>query len=228
MTTGLRETVLQIVNRVERKLGVPVSAALTSTKLSRELLDMLNEILDEISDAGDWAEYQRTANITALASTANYEVEVSGLVKNVREIVFGSATSPLIWRDLEDLRQLTRISTFGQPRQVSINGVNASSGNPNFLVSPVPAQVDASGKTFELLYYQKPALYGTSDGYQTVVFPSNLVTQGLYAKALLKESGGDPTGEYQVAYTEFLRMRKEANNRFNYDSGKTVYFQPKC
>lgn len=227
MTTGLRETVIQIVNRVERKLGVPVSSTLTATKLSRELLDLLNETLDEISDSGDWREYLRETNVTALASTATYEVQVSGLVKNVREIVFGSAAAPLIWRDMEDIRLLNRISSYGVPRQTCIEGVNASSGNPNFRVAPVPTAADASGKTFNVLYFQKPGLYGTSDGAQTVVLPANLVAQGLYAKALLKESGGSPTNEYTVAYGEYLKMRREVNNRFNADVSKDIYFQPR-
>lgn len=230
MTTGLRETVLQIVNRVERKLRVPTSAALTSTKLSRELLDLLNEVLDEISDAGDWQEYKRETEVTAAASTATYEVAVSGLVKNVREIVFGSAAAPLVWRDMEDIRLLNRVSSYGQPRQVCIEGVNASSGNPIFRVTPVPTQAVVSGnptKAFNVLYFQKPPLYGTGDGSVTVVFPSNLVVAGVYAKALLAESGGAPTNEYQTAYAEYIRMRREVNNRFNADVNAATFFKPR-
>ena len=225
MTTGLRETVITIINRVERKLGLNASSSVTSTKKSRELLEMLNEVMDDISDSADWQEYLRTANVTALSSTAVYEVQVSGLVKNVHEIVYGSAAAPLIWEELLKVRQLNRIGNYGTPRQVAIEGVNASSGNPNFRVAPVPTQV--SGRTFEVLYFQKPSIYSTSDGALVVPFPSNLVTQGLYAKALLNESGGGPTPEYQTAYAEYMRMRKEAGNRFNADVGREVYFQPR-
>lgn len=229
MTTGLRETVIQIINRVERRLGLNASAAITSTKKSRELLDALNEVMDEISDAGDWQEYRRTTEVTAAASTATYEIAVSGLVKNVKEIVFASAAAPLVPVDDEEIRLLTRIGTYGTPRQFALVGVNASSGNPNFRVSPVPSSAAVSGnKTFEVLYYQKPELYTTSDGAKTVPLPANLVFQHLLAKALLIESGGTATPEYQVAYAEALRMRREANNRFNADTGTTVYFRPKC
>ena len=227
MTTGLRETVIQIINRVERKLRVPAQSSLTATKLTRELLDLLNETIDEISDAGDWQEYKRETEVTALSSTAAYEVTVSGNVKNVREIVFGSAAAPLVWRDMEDIRLLNRVSSYGNPRQVCIEGVNASSGNPIFRVTPVPTQAVASGKTFNVLYFQKPPLYGTSDANVTVVFPSNLVVAGVYAKALLAESGGAPTNEYQVAIAEFLRMRREVNNRFNADINAATFFKPR-
>lgn len=227
MTTGLRETVLTIVNRVERKLGLNPSASLTANKKSVELLGMLNETLDEISDASDWHEYLREANVTAAASTATYEVAVSGLVKNVREIVFGSGAAPLVWRDMEEIRLLNRSNNYGTPRQVAIEGINVSSGNPNFRVTPIPTQAVASGKTFNVLYFQKPPIYGTSDGAVTVVFPALLVTMGLYAKALLTESGGAPTNEYTVAFTEYLRMRKEANNRFVADMDRTIRFFPR-
>ena len=227
MTTGLRETVLQIINRVERKLGLVASAAVTSTKKSRELLDMLNEVIDDISDAGNWREYLRTTTIAAQSSVATYEVQVSGLVKNVDEIVFASNAAPLIWRDYQDIKLLNRVSTYGVPRQVAIEGVNASSGNPNFRVAPVPDAAAASGASFEVTYFQKPENYSTTDGAKTVVFPSNIVTLGLYAKALLSESGGVPTGEYSVAVTEYLKMKREVNNRFNADVDRNVYFQPK-
>ena len=226
MTTGLRETVLAVINRVERKLGLNASAAITTTKKSRELLDMLNEVMDDISDTGDWQEYFRTVNITAISSTAVYEVAVSGLVKNVREVIYGSAVSPLIWEDFQTIRQLNRIGNYGTPRQVAIEGVNASSGNPNFRVAPVPT--DVSGKTFEVLYFQKPQNYTTSDTSTVIPLPSNLVVMGLYAKALLSESGGNPTREFQAAYTEYLKLKRESNNRFNADVGLDTYFRPRC
>lgn len=228
MTTGLRETVLSIINRVERRLGLNASASLTATKKSRELLDALNEVMDEISDSGDWQEYRRTTLVTAIASTSQYEVAVSGLVKNIKEIVFASAAAPLIPVDEEEIRLLTRISNYGTPRQFAITGVNASSGNPNFSVTPIPTSAVASGATFDVLFYQKPELYTTSNGATVIPFPSNLVFQGLLAKALLIESGGTPTNEYQVAYTEYVRMRREVNNRFNADVYSYVAFRPKC
>lgn len=228
MTTGLRETVLSVINRVERRLGLNASSTLTATKKSRELLDVLNEVMDEISDAGDWQEYRRTAVVTAVASTAQYEIAVSGLVKNVREIVYASAPSPLIPVDDEEIRLLNRVSIIGEPRQFAITGVNASSGNPNFTVSPVPGSAQASGETFGILYFQKPELYTTSNASAVIPFPSNLVFQGLLAKALLIESGGTPTNEFQTAYAEYLRMRREVNNRFNADVYSYVQFRPRC
>lgn len=227
MTTGLRETVLSVINRVERRLGLNASSSLTATKKSRELLDCLNEVMDEISDAGDWQEYRRTTVVTAVASTAQYEIAVSGLVKNVREIVYASAASPLIPVDDEEIRLLNRVSVIGQPRQFAITGVNASSGNPNFTVSPVPGSAQASGETFNILYYQKPELYTTSNASTVVPFPSNLVFQGVLSKALLIESGGTPTNEFQTAYAEYIKMRREVNNRFNADVYSYVQFRPR-
>ena len=222
MPTGLRQTVLEIVNRVERKLGLNASSALTSTRKSRELLDMLNEVIEEISDAGDWQEMYREAVVSATSSVAEYEVAVSGLVKNVQEISWDGDTSPLNPVDPQDIRRFNRISNFGTPRHFAIVGVNVSSGNPNFRVHPVPT----TAANFSVAYFQKPDLYTVSAASDTVSFPANLVFMGLYAKAMLHENGGEATGEYQATMAEYLRSRRESLNRYNADTGTDVYFVP--
>lgn len=225
MTTGLRETVIQIINRVERKIGLNASVSADSTKKSRELLDLLNEIIDDISDSGDWQEQLREITVPTSSSVATYEIATSGLVKNIHELAFTSAVAPLVPVDINEMRLLRRTNTYGEPRQFAIVGVNSSSGNPNVRVHPCPASAQASGNFLAVLYYQKQPAYTTANGALTVPFPSNLVAQGLYAKALLAENGGSPSGEYQAAYVEYVKMRREVNNRFNSDIEDSVYFR---
>lgn len=222
MTTGLRETVLSIVNRVERKLGMNVSATLTATSMSRVLLDMLNEVMDEISDSGDWQEMIQEVTVASQSSVGAYEVAVSGLVKRIHEISWNNDVAPLYPVDIADIRLFQRTNTYGSPRQFAIFGVNASSGNPLFRVHPVPTTAAA----FSCLVFVKPSLYTTSSGSSIVPFPSNVAVQGLYAKALLFENGGERTAEFQTAYVEYQRMKKEAMARFNSDTGNDVSFVP--
>ena len=66
----------------------------------------------------------------------------------------------------------------------------------------------------------------TADASAVPAFPARVLVQGTYAKALLEENGGEPTPQYQTAYAEYIRMRSEALNRFNADTGTDIYFTP--
>lgn len=52
------------------------------------------------------------------------------------------------------------------------------------------------------------------------------MVQGVYAKAVLEESGQEPTRQYQVAYQEYVKMRGEALNRFTADTDKGIQLVP--
>lgn len=225
--TAVRKDVISIINEVERRLGVNASTTLTDTKLTTTLLDFLNDVIDEVSDLGDWQEMFREVEVTASASVGQYEVKVSSQVKNVREIVWDNDTSSLELRTIEDIRRLQRISSFGVPRQWAITGV--SGVNPLFRIYPVPTQTvidNATNGTFDIWYYKKPGLLTTSDTSTTPPFPSRMLVQGVYAKALLEENGGEPTTEYQMAYAEYQKYKQEALTRFTTDSGTDVYIVP--
>ncbi len=227
----VRKTVIQIINEVQRKLGLDAATTLTETKQTQVLLDLLNDVMDEISDFGDWPQMYHEVDITAASSVGVYKISVSGdaVVKNVYEFVWGDDVSPLEVRSIEDIRRLQRLASFGAPRQVAIIG--ASGASPFFRIYPIPNQsaIDAetsAGGVFNIAYYEKPRLFTTADVSALPEFPSRVVTQGLYAKALLEENGGEPTPQYQVSYAEYGRMRIEALNRWTADTGTDVYFVP--
>jgi hypothetical protein len=221
---NLRRTVLQIVNEVQRKLGLTATTSLTQTKHATALLQWLNEVIDEVADSGRWQEMYAETSVSCSAGLGTYVVPGSAIVQNVEEIVYHTDISPLELRDPSDLRRLQRINSNGIPRQYALIGVCA--GNPEFRVYPVPATAQASGRSFHIAYYVKPDMYTTSDGSVVPVFPANLLIQGLYAKALLDENGGEPSPQYQVAYQEYLRQRKEALNRYKADTGTDIRFVP--
>ena len=225
--TALRQTNILIVNEVERLLNIDTSSTLSSRQFTRVLLRLLNEVIDELADYGDWQELYDEILVTASISTNEYEVHASGgLVQHIEEISFSSSKSPLEVRTREDLRRLLRGTiTRGVPRQMAVIGVNASSGNPLFRVYPEPGSAQ-NNQTFRVCYYIKPALVTTTDTSVQSIFPANLLIKGLYAKALLEENGGEPTNEYRVVYAEYVRERDESYRRFTADTGTDVYLVP--
>lgn len=230
-TADIRREAIHIVNEVLRKLGLNTVNHLDSTKYSSLLVDYLNDCIDEISDFGDWQEMLRTQAVTAAASVGSYEIAVSGNLKNIVEIAWGDDPASLELRTVEDMRLLDRVRGFGTPRQWAIIGV--SGVNPIFHVFPIPtsaaiaAQTSAGG-VFDVLYYKKPSIITavTANNSAIPAFPARMLVQGVYAKALLQENGGEPSNEYQVTYTEYIRMRQEALNRFNADTGTDIYLVP--
>ena len=229
--TDVRSDVISIINEVQRKLAVNTQTSLTGTKLTTVLLDFLNDVIDEISDFGDWQQMYREVDITAASSVGEYKIAVSADVHHVYEIVWGDDVAPLEVRTIEDIRRLQRLASFGTPRQFAIVGVSGTS--PKFRIYPIPTQaaIDAessAGGVFDVAYYKKPRLFTavTADATAVPAFPKKVLVQGVYAKAILEENGGEPSPQYQVVYAEYERMRQEALNRFTTDTGTDIYITP--
>ena len=194
-TTDQRKTTLGIINEVLRRLGVSEVSSLDGTKLSRMLLELLNDTVDEISDFSDWPEMYEEVDVTALASVGTYKIQSptsARTIKNVYEIVYGDDVPSLEVRTIEDIRRLQRLASFGVPRQFAIVGVSGI--NPLFRVYPIPNQsaIDSqtsAGGVFNCAIYVKPVAYTTAAASAEVPFNARMVQQGLYAKALLEENG---------------------------------------
>lgn len=230
-TADIRREAIHIVNEVLRKLGLNTVANLDSTKQSQLLTDFLNDVVDEISDFGDWQEMLRTQKVTAQSSVVRYEIATSGNLKNIVEIAWGDQPASMELRTIEDIRLLTRVGSYGTPRQWAVVGV--SGVNPLVDVFPAPTTASMSAQTsaggvFDVLYYKKPSFIAavTANNSAIPAFPARMLVMGVYAKALLQENGGEPSNEFQVVFTEYMRMRQEALNRFNADSGTDVYITP--
>lgn len=225
MTADTRRTILQIVNDVQRRLGVNPTTNLTATKHAAVLLDLLNQLVDEISDQREWMEWYAETTVLASSSVGEYDLGVSYPVHHVYEIAFQGSISPLDVVNIEEIRRLQRLNRYGQPRQFGVVGVG-NTGNPTFRVWPIPGSAQ-NNLGFHVALYRKPAIYTTSDLSEEPQFPAQLLTQGLYAKALLEENGGEPTRQYEVAYAEYQRMLLEAANRYNSDTGDgSIQFIP--
>ena len=191
------------------------------------LLQLLNELIAEIHDYGNWPQYYEEAIVTASSSVRQYSVSVSGReVHNLIEVAFEGQAGELENRPVEDIRRLRRVSkgTTGTPRQYSLIDTDVS-GNPRIEVYPQPGTTQ-NNKTFNIAIYSREPLLSTSDTAKELKFPGNLLVSGLYANALLEENGGEQTAQFQTAFALFQKMLRESQNRFTSDTEDTIRFTP--
>lgn len=218
----IRYTVLQVVNEVQRKLGLSATATLGANSLSTQMVDFINDVCNDLSDFGNWQEVLTSVNVTAVSGQRDYSINTSANIKNIGDIYYSNSRSRLRSLDIDDMRLLTRTTTTGIPNQFTVFGTD-SNGNPLIRVNPIPV---VSGDFFSVIYYVRTPLYTTSDNSTVIPFPARVVVLGTLARAILNESGGSPTDHYTSVFQEYLVARKEALNRFNGDTGFNVSFTP--
>lgn len=223
-STDIRKNILQIINEAQQKFAVDQVSSLTSNSETELMLTLLNDVIDEVSDYGDWKEMIREVEVVASSSVADYSIETSALVKNIHECVFDTDISPMWLTTFDDILRLNRIKSYSRPRQWAVIGVDEFA-NPKIRVFPIPGS-NENNKTFKITYFEKPKLYQTSDSLTVPSFPSRVLVAGLVAKKCLEESGGQPTQQYAAYYQDFLTKLKESYNRFHADSGSDTYFRP--
>ena len=225
-TSDSRGTVLGAINEVRKLLGYGTVSALTSDRYAEIGLRLLNNVITDISDNGDWEEQRGTVSVTAVTSTISYSIGVSSVVKRIYEISFDNDSRALDRVTLENLNQFNRRGGVGRPRFFAVKGVD-SQGNPKFSVSRQPGTTE-NGKLFSVEYFTAPRLYDTAvTAAEEIPFPFNMVVQGLYAQSLLEQNGGTSTKEYLAAEALYQKMRGEAQNRYTSDTGSdATYLTP--
>lgn len=224
-STDVRQTILQIVNAVLRKLFLNTVSATTSTKQSTLMVQFLNEVVTDVSDSGDWQEMLSAIYVSAVSGQSEYAFGISAPMKSVLEIVLSGQVQSLYYTDIRDINRLIRTSTTGVPRWFTLFGTDGQE-NPRFKVSPIPSSQE-DGERFQVHYYKKPRLYDTSDDAEIPDFPANLLIQGLYAAMLLHENGGEPTQEFAAEYQKYENLKQQALNRYTGpDTGTDLYFVP--
>lgn len=226
MSAYVRMTALEIVNEVRRRLGVNTVTTFTDDKLARVLMQLLNEVIAEVNDYGDWQELYQEVLVTASTSVPEYSVRASGgkEVHHILEVAFNNKAGELQNRSIEEIRRLRRSGGVGTPRQFTIKGTDAS-GNPVMAVHPQPG-ASQNNQTFNVALYFKEPLLTEASTATVPVFPGNLLVLGLYAKGLLEENGGEPTRQYQMAFAEYQKFLREAVNRFTTDTGSSIRIIP--
>jgi hypothetical protein len=232
--SSVRLTVLQTVNEVRRRRGLQTVSTLGADSQSTAAVDILNGIIAEISDFGDWNETLVTANVTTQSSVANYAIsipasagEIMG-IKTIKDIFFEATATPngvpLMFVSQEDMRMFGRVFSPGEPRQYTVFGTDAF-GNPMLRVNPVPTSAAGLG-VLSVRAHVQPPLYTTADNSVVIPFNSRLVVQGLLAACILDEEGGSPTDHYTREYSLYQEMMRESYNRFKADVGRWRRFVP--
>lgn len=219
-----RYTLLQVVNEVQRRLGLTATNSLSTNKQSIQMVDFINNICNELIDLGNWQEMLVSSNVTAVSGQRDYSINTSAQIKNIGDLYFLNRTGPIRHINIQDMRILTRVTSTGQPTQYTVFGTDVN-GNPLLRVRPTPAAAE-DGNLFSVIYYIRTPNYTTSDNNTLIPFPGNVVTNGVLALAVLNESGGAPTDHYQNLQKDYEDSRKEALNRFNGDSGWDINFTP--
>ena len=225
MAASVRMTNLQVVNHVQRRLGVNPTNALVTTRHSIMLTQLLNEVIAEVNDYGRWQEMYEEVIVTAQTSVRTYSIaSATREVESIIEVSFDDDPAQLENRPIEDIRRLRRVGSTGTPRQYAIIGVDVS-GNPQMEVFPFPG-TSQNGKTFNVAIQAKEPLYTTADVSAIPTYPGNMLVQGLYAKALLEENGGETSRQFEAAYREFQNMVRQAQRRFTSDTEDNLQFVP--
>lgn len=221
-----RMTALEIINEVRRKRKMNPVTSLDADSDALNNLAYLNDVVSELSDYDNWQELLRAVTVTAQSSVADYSIPVSAVtvVQNIHEVVFDDRPGEMRMVDIDTIRRLQRTRSFGIPTQWAVKGVDGN-GNPYFSVSPIPVSAQ-SGLTFDVLVYEKPVFITTAQTSAVPPFPGKLVVQGLLVKTVLDESDGEPTARYQSVKQVYDDMLYESYNRYNGDSGSTVFFRP--
>lgn len=215
-------TVLGAINEVRRRSKLPPVSSVDQDSDSLTKLSYLNDVVAELSDYGNWQELYREAIVSVQASVRDYAV--SGVVvQNIHEVALSTRTAALRYEGIDDIRRLQRTNNLGSPNFWCLKGIN-SEGNPIITVDRWPTTNDTG--YFNVGYYKKPAAFVTADGNSLIPFPARVVVQGLLTKTILDESDGEPTQRYATNLELYERMAQESFNRFNGDTGSSVYFRP--
>lgn len=220
----IRFTVLQTINEVLRKIGLDPVTNITQNKISKELVDHINDVVSDLSDFGNWMEALATAMVTCHSSVRDYTINTSAVIKNIGDVYISTRRGALSNVSIQEMRILTRTTSYGQPSQFTVYGTD-SNGNPVVRVRPTPDS-SMEGSLFSILYYTKPPIYTNSDAAVIIPFPARVVVLGTLASYTLRQNSGAPNDMYSAFYKQFLEERQTNLNRFNFDTGWDVSFTP--
>jgi len=226
----------EILNQVRTRIGLNETiktTAAASDKFGKLAQGLLNEVLQEISNAGDWQETFTATRQPLVVSATNYGLSAlhsnpSRQCKNIYEIAISGTRQPLGYKKLSELMAYQRGGTCGEPRFWTVRGVDEQM-NPRWEVWPTPATAEAT-KEFIVSYFMRPPTYalthlsGSSVKSRVVVsaavpFDCQLVLNGLYSRCLEEEAGGGASRESTACYRTYVQQMQEELNRYNADSG---------
>lgn len=221
--SNTKKTVLEIVNEVQRKVGIPNEAtSLTSNSLSTLMVDYLNDVISIINDYGDWPDAYSQINIPMVTNQSEYVLNVPINAKDIKELNVSGQIQSLLWTNISEMRRFLRIpNSTGLPIRWALFSVDPITDSPVFNVWPAPSSF-YNGTNLVVWYYTRPSLLTTDDANTLINFPSTVVAQGLLARVVLGDNRGAANNDAEKEEMKFKLMLEEAYNRLTSDSGTSV------
>lgn len=224
-------TVLQVVNEVCGRMNVRAVSSTSQNSFTINLVSLLNDIVDDLLDFGEWNELRASATFTLVSGQARYAAATTALatanwfVHSISEVRVSGRVPPLEpIADVNEGRMLLRTGSQGQSSRFFVEGQDGL-GNPKVNLFPVPnAQYD--GVMGYIKFQVQPPRYeaGTDDS-AVIPFPGRVLVAGLLAAAILDESGGSETQQYKSQMQKYLILRNNALGRQTAKTGEYVQFQ---
>lgn len=225
-------TVLEVVNEVCDRMNVRRVTATTSNLFTRNCVNLLNDIIEDLTDYGTWNELQASAAVSMVSGQSVYTIPTTALVTakrfihSIQEVyVSGRVASLEPIADKNEFRLLERTRSIGTPSRYTVYGVG-SDGNPRLGLFPRPGAT-YDGNTAYVRFQVLPPRYeaGTDDNV-VMPFPGRVLVAGLNAAAVLDESGGVQTDQYRTLQGKFFVLRNNSLGRQTAKTGEFTRFQP--
>lgn len=207
------KTVLDIVNIVLRRLSVNTVAELAGSTLSEAVLNSLNYVVHDISDAGRMVERRVTREFT-LDTRGKVLVSASACVNNIEDVYYGPR-SLVVKKPSEIRNRMKQARTQVTPVEFAV--VGASAGAVELSVWGIPT----STTVVDVSFYTECPVYGVDDDNTVVPYDYLTVAQGTYSDMLLGEAGEAST-EYQVEYAKYKQRRDKAVAKYTSDTGSEL------
>ena len=124
----VNQSVLSIVNVCLGRLGLATVATLDETSLSLAAVELLNDVMADLSTFANWPQLYAEGSVAAEASVAEYKLNFDA--KCISEVAVSGQISPMNVVTIEDIRRMNRLGNVGTPRQFAIIRV---SGNASYM-----------------------------------------------------------------------------------------------
>ena len=197
------------------------TTTLSADRTALKYTSFLNDVIQIISDHGDWPQLYSEVTTTAAACAVQVEINASAPIKRIHEIHEGVQITPMVPRSIEEIRLFNRGSASGTPRNFAL--VDTSGINPRIRVHP---RRTTTAMGFNVAVYTMPLLYASADAAKIPPWSKTLLVQGLMAQVYADEAGGDNAPQAQRSLGIFQTMLKEEWNRSNVDLGTDVHVFP--
>jgi hypothetical protein len=204
------KTVLEIVNIVLKRLHINTVASLDSSDFSELILDSLNNVVSDITEAGNFVDRRKTGEFT-LDTAGTVLVSASSPIHNIEDVYYG--TLELVPKQPHEIRNRRR-QAANTTRPLEFSVVDASAGTIELAVWGIPTEATV----VDVAYYIEPPQYTSESDSEVIPYDWLTVAQGTYADMVLREAG-ETSSEYQMEYAKYKQRRDKAVSKFTTDTG---------